>query len=83
MMENGLRELMPQLEEFHKRHHGFFCRSEDRQWSRKCLIGLLFPIERKNMENIAEEVGAAGMGKKNVSATVLRFGGSWRWLSHE
>ena len=58
MTENDLRELMPQLEIFHKRFHGFFCRSEGRQWSRKYLIGLLLPIERKNVENIAEEVGA-------------------------
>src|SRR3972149_8756819 len=58
MTENDLRDLMPQLEIFHKRFHSFFCRSEGRQWSRKYLIGLLLPIERKNVENIAEEVGA-------------------------
>jgi SRSO17 transposase len=58
MTEDDLKELMPQLEAYHKRFHGFFCRSEGRQWSRKYLIGLLLPIERKNVENIAEEVGA-------------------------
>jgi len=58
MTENDLKELMPQLEAFHKRFHGFFCRTEGRQWSRKYLIGLLLPIVRKNVENIAEEVGA-------------------------
>ena len=58
MTENDLRELMPQLEVYHKRFHGFFCRSEGRQWSRRYLIGLMLPIERKNVENIAEEVGA-------------------------
>ncbi|MDP2969787.1 MAG: IS701 family transposase [Deltaproteobacteria bacterium] len=58
MTENDLRDLMPQLEIFHKRFHSFFCRSEGRQWSRKYLMGLLLSIERKNVENIAEEVGA-------------------------
>ena len=58
MTEDDLKELMPQLEAFHKRFHGFFCRTEGRQWSRKYLIGLLLPIVRKNVENIAEEVGA-------------------------
>jgi SRSO17 transposase len=58
MTEDDLKELMPQLEAYHKRFHGFFCRTEGRQWSRKYLIGLLLPIERKNVENIAEEVGA-------------------------
>ena len=45
MTENDLRDLMPQLEIFHKRFHSFFCRSEGRQWSRKYLIGLLLSIE--------------------------------------
>lgn len=58
MTEGDLRELMPRLELFHERFHRFFCRSEGRRWSRKYLIGLLLPIERKNVENIAEEVGA-------------------------
>ena len=58
MTEDDLKGLMPQLEDFHKRFHRFFCRTEGRQWSRKYLIGLLLPIERKNVENIAEEVGA-------------------------
>jgi SRSO17 transposase len=58
MTEEDLNELMPQMETFHKRFHPFFCRSEGRSWSRKYLIGLLLPIDRKNVENIAEEVGA-------------------------
>jgi len=58
MTEIDLIELMPQLEAFHKRFHGFFCRSEGRKWSMKYLQGLMMPIERKNVENIAEEVAA-------------------------
>jgi SRSO17 transposase len=58
MTGDDLKALMPQLEEYHKRYHGYFCRSEGRQWSRKYLMGLLLSIERKNVENIAEEVGA-------------------------
>jgi SRSO17 transposase len=58
MTENDLRELMPQLEAYHGRFHGFFCRSEGRKWSMKYLQGLMMPIERKNVENIAEEVVA-------------------------
>ena len=58
MTENDLRELMPQLEAYHGRFHDFFCRSEGRKWGMKYLQGLMMPIERKNVENIAEEVGA-------------------------
>jgi SRSO17 transposase len=58
MTENDLQELMPQLMAYHSRFHGFFCRSEGRNWSMKYLQGLLMPIERKNVENIAEEVNA-------------------------
>ena len=36
----------------------FFVRSEARAWSHKYLIGLTLTIERKNVENIAEQVGA-------------------------
>jgi len=58
MRENDLQELMPQLMAYHTRFHGFFCRSEGRKWSMKYLQGLMMPIERKNVENIAEEVAA-------------------------
>ncbi|HKA08968.1 MAG TPA: transposase [Candidatus Dormibacteraeota bacterium] len=34
-------------------------RSESREWSRKYLVGLALPIERKNVENIAEQVGGS------------------------
>ncbi len=40
------------------RFHRFFLRTEGRELSRKYLIGLNLPIERKNVENIAEKVGA-------------------------
>jgi SRSO17 transposase len=58
MTENDLRELMPQLAAYHGRLYGFFCRSEGRKWGMKYLQGLMMPIERKNVENIAEEVDA-------------------------
>jgi SRSO17 transposase len=58
MTEDDLRELMPQLAAYHGRFYGFFCRSEGRKWSMKYLQGLMMPIERKNVENIAEEVDA-------------------------
>jgi len=56
---DDLRALMPKLEEFHARFGRFFPRSESRAWSRKYLTGLTLPIERKNVENIAEQVGGS------------------------
>jgi SRSO17 transposase len=55
---NDLQALLPSLERFHRRFGRFFVRSEARAWSHKYLIGLTLPIERKNVENIAEQVGA-------------------------
>jgi SRSO17 transposase len=55
---NDLQALLPSLERFHRRFGRFFVRSEARTWSHKYLIGLTLPIERKNVENIAEQVGA-------------------------
>src|SRR5215472_15867512 len=55
---NDLQALLPSLEMFHRRFGRFFVRSEARAWSHKYLIGLTLPIERKNVENIAEQVGA-------------------------
>jgi len=43
-----------QLDAFHKRFQGFFCRSEGRKWSMKYLQDLMMSIERKNVENIAD-----------------------------
>jgi SRSO17 transposase len=54
-----LHALLPKLEEFHGRFHRFFPRSESRARAQTYLIGLSLPIERKNVENIAEEVGVA------------------------
>jgi SRSO17 transposase len=56
---DDLRALLPKLEEYHTRFHRFFKRSESRAWSLRYLIGLALPIERKNVENIAEQVGAS------------------------
>lgn len=53
-----LEALLPALEGFHARFARFFRRSEGRAFGRKYLIGLALPIERKNVENIAEQVGA-------------------------
>lgn len=58
MTEDDFQALMPQLEAFHSRFHPFFCRAEGRAWSQQYMIGLLLPIERKNVENIAEQVDA-------------------------
>jgi SRSO17 transposase len=55
--EEEIQALLPALEEYHVRFHRFFCRSEGRELSRKYLMGLALPIERKNVENIAEQVG--------------------------
>lgn len=58
MLDADLAALLPALEAFHARFGRFFRRSEGRAASRKYLIGLALPIERKNVENIAEQVGA-------------------------
>jgi SRSO17 transposase len=58
MTEHDFEDLLPSLGRFYSRFHQFFCRSEGRKWGEKYLQGLLLPIERKNVENIAEEVGA-------------------------
>src|SRR5487761_307379 len=57
--EKEIRALLPALEEYHARFHRFFCRSEGRELSHKYLVGLALPIERKNVENIAEQVGGS------------------------
>jgi SRSO17 transposase len=56
---DDLNALLPKLEAFHARFHRFFRRSESRAWSLKYLFGLVLPIERKNVENIAEQVDAS------------------------
>jgi len=56
--DDDLYALLPELERFHARFGGYFPRSESRRWSLKYLFGLMLPIERKNVENIAEQVGA-------------------------
>lgn len=56
---DDLDELIPALEEFHGRFGRFFVRSEAREWAHRYLMGLTMPIERKNIENIAEQVGAS------------------------
>lgn len=53
---DDLHALMPRLERFHARFHRFFRRSESRAWGLKYLFGLMLPIERRNVENIAEQV---------------------------
>jgi SRSO17 transposase len=53
-----LKALLPDLEAFQARFGRYFCRTEGRQWARRYLAGLLMPIGRKNVENLAERVGA-------------------------
>jgi SRSO17 transposase len=57
LTEDDVHALLPELEAFHARFGRFFSRSESRAWSRKYLTGLLLPIERKNVENMAEQLG--------------------------
>jgi SRSO17 transposase len=59
MNDDDLQALLPALEGFHGRFGRFFRRSEGRAFGRRYLIGLTLPIERKNAENIAEQVGAS------------------------
>ena len=59
MTDDDVTALLPALQAFHARFHRFFCRSEGRTWSEKYLVGLTLPIERKNVENITEQVGGA------------------------
>ena len=59
LTRDDLNAMLPKLEEFHARFGRFFPRSESRAWSRKYLVGLALPIERKNVENIAEQVGGS------------------------
>lgn len=59
LTRDDLHALLPRLEEFHARFGRFFVRSESRAWSRQYLVGLALPIERKNVENIAEQVGGS------------------------
>lgn len=57
LTEDDLHALLPELETFHARFGRFFPRSESRAWSRKYLTGLLLSVGRKNVENLAEQVG--------------------------
>lgn len=59
MNRKDLEELLPALEEFHARFGRYFVRSEAREWAHRYLVGLTMTIERKNIENIAEQVGAS------------------------
>lgn len=58
MTTDELRALLPELEAFYARFHRFFGRRESRAMGGKYLVGLTLPIERKNVENIAEQVEA-------------------------
>jgi SRSO17 transposase len=58
LTEDDLQELLPELERFHARFGRFFPRSESRGWGQKYVAGLMLPIERKNVENLAERIGA-------------------------
>jgi SRSO17 transposase len=58
MTADDLHALLPALEALYARFHGFFRRPESRAMGGKYLIGLTLPIERKNVENIAEQVAA-------------------------
>jgi SRSO17 transposase len=57
MNGDDLKAAIPELERFHQRFARFFCRTEGQAASRRYLTGLMLPIERKNVENVAEQVG--------------------------
>lgn len=57
MNATDLEALVPELEQFHQRFARFFCRTEGRAAGHRYLTGLMLPIERKNVENLAEQVG--------------------------
>ena len=59
MTDDDLRALLPALQAFHARCHPFFCRTEGRAWSEEYLAGLTLPMERKNVEKIAEQADGA------------------------
>jgi len=52
-----LEAATPELERFHQRFAGFCCRTEGPAASRRYLTGLMLPIERRNADNVAEQVG--------------------------
>jgi SRSO17 transposase len=58
MDETDIAALLPALEAFHARFARFFVRTEGRAMGRRYLVGLASAVERKNVENIAEAVGA-------------------------
>lgn len=58
MNVEDVKTLLPQLQAYHQRFHSFFHRAEPRKWSLRYMQDLLMPTERKNAENIAEEIQA-------------------------
>ena len=59
MQREDIEALLPELQAFHQRFGQYFCRTEGRLLSEKYLMGLTLPIERKNVENLAEQVGVS------------------------
>jgi hypothetical protein len=57
MNADDLKAVIPELECFHQRSSRSFCRTEGRAARWHYLTGLLLPIERQNVENVAEQVG--------------------------
>ena len=57
MNAEDLKAAIPELERFHQRFARFFCRAEGRAAGHRYLTGLMLPIDRKNVENVAEQVG--------------------------
>lgn len=62
MKAGDLDLLLPELKAFHARFGRYFCRSEGRAMAESYLGGLLLPLERKNIENVAEQVGQSIRG---------------------
>jgi SRSO17 transposase len=56
---SDLEVVLPELEQFHQRFGQYLCRSEGRFAAERYLGGSMLPIERRKMDNSAEQVGVS------------------------
>lgn len=54
MNAEDLKAAIPESERFHQRFARFSVRTEGRAAGHRYLTGLMLPIDRKNVENVAE-----------------------------
>jgi SRSO17 transposase len=77
MDEEQLRQLRPELEMFLERYLPHFGRSENHEHARRMVHGLLGAGDRRNVENIAEEVEGA------VVRTMQKFVSQGVWQARD